>query len=604
MNKLEPNMILSASGWRKVFAVSGDEKDTTCDIGIDNTCISVLSALVFADYVKKRTSKKAPTIVVGMDTRPTGPQITNAMVRLLLKEKVVVRYLGVTAAPEIMAFSKLFDGFIYVSASHNPVGHNGIKFGLNDGGVLNAQENALLVDAFKEKCADENVLKNVSRLISVRNETELDWVYTESMSSKKEALDMYRNFSRNVISSISNVPLQDSFFDLLKEQIRKNPIGIVCDFNGSARTLSIDSAFFKENHINFYPFNDVPGKIVHEIIPEPENLVHCAQKMEELQKSGTKDALLGYMPDCDGDRGNIVYWDSKSQSAQILKAQEVFSLSVLAELAFSHWLNSSEENYKPAVAVNCPTSMRIDEIAAVFGAKVFRGEVGEANVVNTARLARKQGYTVRILGEGSNGGTITYPSSVRDPINTIFAFVKLLNIRDSIDMLGNTKKGLYHIWCDLSGQSDKYKEDFTLSDVIETLPVYTTTGVSESRAILKISTMDHSKLKANFQKVFENSFKNGADGLLQKYGISSYKCVLTNGTTEKVDAKDFSESGKGGLKIQLFEDSEKPAAFIWMRGSGTESVFRIMCDVKGNNPEKEKELLAWETKMLLEADKM
>ena len=187
MNKLEPNMILSASGWRKVFAVSGDEKDTTCDIGIDNTCISVLSALVFADYVKKRTSKKAPTIVVGMDTRPTGPQITNAMVRLLLKEKVVVRYLGVTAAPEIMAFSKLFDGFIYVSASHNPVGHNGIKFGLNDGGVLNAQENALLVDAFKEKCADENVLKNVSRLISVRNETELDWVYTESMSSKKRS---------------------------------------------------------------------------------------------------------------------------------------------------------------------------------------------------------------------------------------------------------------------------------------------------------------------------------------------------------------------------------------------------------------------------------
>lgn len=97
------------------------------------------------------------------------------------------------------------------------------------------------------------------------------------MSSKKEALDMYRNFSRNVISSISNVPLQDSFFDLLKEQIRKNPIGIVCDFNGSARTLSIDSAFFKENNINFYPFNDVPGKIVHVIIPEPETCALCTK---------------------------------------------------------------------------------------------------------------------------------------------------------------------------------------------------------------------------------------------------------------------------------------------------------------------------------------
>lgn len=592
-------MILSASGWRKVFAVSGEETDTTTEIGMENTCISVLSALVFSDYVKKRTGKRTPTIVLGIDTRPTGPEIANAMIRLLLKEKVVVRYVGVTAAPEIMAYSKLFDGFIYISASHNPIGHNGIKFGLNDGGVLNGKENALLVEEFKAKCSDEFALQNVSRLISVRSQSDLEWVYSESISTKKEALEIYKTFSKNVISSLTNVSLQDKFFDNLKAQIKANPIGIVCDFNGSARTMSIDKEFFAENNLNFYPFNDIPGKIVHEIIPEPENLVYCAKKMEELQKAGTKDAILGYMPDCDGDRGNIVYWDSKTDSAQILKAQEVFSLSVLAELAFSYWLNKNNSSYKPAVAVNCPTSMRIDEIAKAFNAKVFRGEVGEANVVNTARLARKQGYTVRILGEGSNGGTITYPSSVRDPINTIFAFVKLLTIKDTPE-----GKGLFHIWCQLSGQEDKYKDDFTLSDVLETLPVYTTTGVSESRAILKISTMDHAKLKGNFQKVFENSFKNGADGLLKKYGISSYKCILTNATTEKVDAKDFSESGKGGLKIQLFENSDKPSAFIWMRGSGTEPVFRIMCDVKGNNPDKEKDLLAWETKMLLEADKM
>ena len=599
MKILNPNMILSASGWRKVFAVSGEETDTTNEIGMENTCISVLSALVFSDYVKKRTGKRTPTIVLGIDTRPTGPEIANVMIRLLLKEKVVVRYVGVTAAPEIMAYSKLFDGFIYISASHNPIGHNGIKFGLNDGGVLNGKENALLVEEFKAKCSDEFALQNVSRLISVRSQSDLEWVYSESISTKKEALEIYKTFSKNVISSLTNVSLQDKFFDNLKAQIKANPIGIVCDFNGSARTMSIDKEFFAENNLNFYPFNDIPGKIVHEIIPEPENLVYCAKKMEELQKAGTKDAILGYMPDCDGDRGNIVYWDSKTDSAQILKAQEVFSLSVLAELAFSYWLNKNDSSYKPAVAVNCPTSMRIDEIAKAFNAKVFRGEVGEANVVNTARLARKEGYTVRILGEGSNGGTITFPSSVRDPINTIFAFIKLLTIKDTPE-----GKGLFHIWCQLSGQEDKYKDDFTLSDVLETLPVYTTTGVSESRAILKISTMDHAKLKGNFQKVFENSFKNGADGLLKKYGISSYKCILTNATTEKVDAKDFSESGKGGLKIQLFENSDKPSAFIWMRGSGTEPVFRIMCDVKGNNPDKEKDLLAWETKMLLEADKM
>lgn len=604
MDKLEHNMILSASGWRKVFAKTGKESDTTNEIGLDNTYITVFAAEVFAEYIKKRYAKKSPTVIIGNDTRPTGPQIAEAMIRTLLKEKIVVKYIGVTAAPEIMSYAKLFDGFIYISASHNPIGHNGIKFGLNDGGVLNAEENAKLINAFNEKCLSKAELDKAEKFINTKNEKELEWVYSESVSVKKSALSTYSSFSKNVISSISNIPLQENFFDLLKNEIKKNPIGIVCDMNGSARTLSIDKSFFAENNLNFYPFNDMPGQIVHEIIPEPENLVHVAKKMEELQKAGTKDAVLGYMPDCDGDRGNIVFWNEKTKKAEILKAQEVFSLSVLAELSFSYWLNGSDEGYKPGVAVNCPTSMRINEIADAFGAQVFRGEVGEANVVNTARNARKNGYTVRILGEGSNGGTITFPASVRDPINTIFAFVKLLTIKDTTSAQGTTKKGLFHIWTSLSGQESKYKDDFTLSDIIETLPVYTTTGVSEPRAILKITTTDHSLLKARFQKAFEASWKNGADGILSKYGIQSYKAVITNGTCEKTDVRDFSESKKGGLKIQLYEDSEKPSAFIWMRGSGTEPVFRIMCDVKGSDTEKEKTLLEWETKLLLEADKM
>lgn len=605
MNAIDHNMILSASGWRKIFAVSKNEQDKTPEIGEENTYLSCIAAYVFAEYIKTRFSKKTPTIVVGNDTRPTGTKIADAIIKTLLKEKTVVKYIGITAAPEIMAYSKLFDGFIYISASHNPIGHNGIKFGLNDGGVLDTQENAKLIEEFNLKCRDTNFLEKIEKKYLSVAGTELDWVYSESVSTKSEALATYSAFSKNVISSLAGLPAQESFFNKLKENIKKNPVGIVCDMNGSARTLSIDKTFFAENNINFYPFNDIPGQIVHEIIPEPENLVHCARRMEELQSQGKTDAILGYMPDCDGDRGNIVYWNNKTKKAEILKAQEVFSLSVLAELAFSHWLNENNKDYKPAVAVNCPTSMRINEIADCFNAKVFRGEVGEANVVNTARLARKQGYTVRILGEGSNGGTITFPSSVRDPINTIFAFIKLLTIRDEVSKDAKIKSGLFHIWCTLSGQEEKYKEDFSLCDIMETLPRYTTTGVSERRAVLKINTEDHAVLKGKFQKVFEKSWSEGASGLLNKYGISSYKCILTNGTTEREEKDDFSKSGKGGLKIQLYEkDAQKPASFIWMRGSGTESVFRIMCDVKGDNTEKEKELLEWETKLILEADNM
>ena len=40
-----------------------------------------------------------------------------------------------------------------------------------------------------------------------------------------------------------------------------------------------------------------------------------------------------------------------------------------------------------------------------------------------------------------------------------------------------------------------------------------------------------------------------------------------------------------------------------MRGSGTEPVFRIMCDVKGNKVDMEKALLEWETELIKKADK-
>lgn len=586
---MEHNMILSASGWRRIFAKSGGEQDNTPEIGPENTVLAVIAAEVFADYVRNATNQQTPVIVCGMDARPTGPAISAAVIRTLLSKKIVVRYLGIAAAPEIMAYAKKLDGFIYISASHNPVGHNGIKFGLNDGGVLNAAENAKLVESFTRKCADSQAMQKAAAVLNSCGTSDVDWVYAESPECKKDALASYKSFIREVITSVKTPSEQNEIFTQIRKSAEKHPVGVVCDMNGSARSLSIDKEFFAENGIPFYAINDTAGDIVHEIIPETENLVWCAKEMERLQAAGHTDVVLGYMPDCDGDRGNIVYWDEKNHRADILKAQEVFSLAVLAELSYADMLYGSSADYKPAVAVNCPTSMRIDEIAAAFGAKIYRAEVGEANVVNTARKAREEGFTVRICGEGSNGGNITYPSAVRDPLSTVFAVIKLINI-----------DGLYRTWCRKSGHA--YRDNFTLTDVLGTLPVYTTTGVSEPRAVLHIKTADHSLLKARFQKIFEAEWKSKLDTFSAKYGIVSYEAVLTNGTTETRNATDFSESGKGGLKI-IFSDSRKnPCAFIWMRGSGTEPVFRIMCDVKGSDADEEKELLQWETDMLLKAD--
>lgn len=583
-------MILSASGWRKVFATSGNEQSKETSIGIENRTISIFAAKVFSDYVKEIKQKEKPTIIVGIDSRPTGSEIADAIIKTFISLNVKVQYIGITAAPEIMAYSKKSDGFLYISASHNPIGHNGIKFGLDTGGVLNGTENTKLVQQFNLLCEAEDAISNAEKIIANINNSKIEEIYKKIPFIKKEALSTYKSFLLNTITASSDSEKQNSIFSIIKKSISNKKIGIVCDMNGSARADSVDSSFFQENNINFFAIHNKAGDIVHEIIPESENLIYVANEMEKLQKEGKKDVILGYMPDCDGDRGNIVYWNEKINKSIILNAQEVFSLSVLAELGYSCWLNKENKNYKPAVVVNCPTSMRIEEIAKNFNAKVFRAEVGEANVVNCANEKRLEGYDVRIFGEGSNGGTITYPSAVRDPINTIFAIIKLLCIKE-----------IFKTWCELTGSF--YNDDYSLSDIIETLPKYTTTGVSDSRAVLHISTKEHSLLKARFQNVFLNEWNSKKDQLYSKYNILFWECAITNGTKETRKVTDFSLSGKGGLKIIFYTEENKPIAFIWMRGSGTEPVFRIMCDVKDENTDMEKELLQWETQMLKTADK-
>ncbi len=591
-------MILSASGWRGIFASSQDEQDSTEEILDEHKYLVALAAQAFSQYIKEKTSKKY-TLIVGRDSRPTGKVISDVMIKTILAFDIDVKYIGIVAAPEIMAYAKMFDGFVYISASHNPIGHNGIKFGLSDGGVIPGDEAAKLIKRFKELCLSDNSKEEAKHFLSSSNAEQLQNVYSNEAKYKKESYETYLEFSKLVISGENNIDKQFSFFENIKNSVCEKPLTIVCDMNGSARTKTIDKDFFNNLGINFVDFNNIPGRIVHEIIPEGDNLKHCAKKIEELQTLGHKEALLGYMPDCDGDRGNIVFWNERKNKAEILQAQEVFALSVLSEFAYAVYRTENLKELKLGVSVNGATSMRIDEIASAFNAKVFKAEVGEANVVNCAREKREEGYSVPIMGEGSNGGNITHPAAVRDPINTLFALIKLLTIRTS-----DNKKGLFELWCINSNQESKFNEDFGLVDIMDTLPQYLTTGVSDARALLKINTRNHFQLKESFQLEFEKEWSLRKDYLNKTYGIVRWQAASTVGTKEILGVSNFRDSGTGGLKIRFFNEKDDVIATLWMRGSGTEPVFRIMCDVKDNNILLEKDLLAWQTKLLENADKI
>jgi phosphoglucomutase len=221
--------------------------------------------------------------------------------------------------------------------------------------------------------------------------------------------------------------------------------------------------------------------------------------------------------------------------------------------------------------------------------------------VGLARKLREDGYIVRILGEGSSGGTIIHPSSVRDPIDTLGAILKLLAIRSGYE---NSKPGLFKIWCKLSGQI--YKENFTLADILSSLPAFITTGSYTEDALLRVKVRDHALLKDNYQKIFLQQWEERKFELSDRWGITEWEVVAYNGMTEKPGISRFGEAGSGGLKIIFYgadHSGEKAQiACIWMRGSGTEPVFRVMADAALPDTHFERYLIEWQRRMVLEAN--
>lgn len=509
------NLIISASGWRKIFTPENENSDSP-NLSEDDKllCYYIAKAFILAQKPDKTKS-----ILVATDTRPTGPQIVSCMLSAIDQD---LTYIGIASAPEVMAYSRdeKFSCFIYISASHNPLGHNGFKFGFN-GGVYSKDENQVIADTFLKLIQNPEELKPTYKNFKINQE------------EKQKALEAYKKsiFNSNVSTNI----------------------GIVADFNGSARILSIDKALFNELNVPFACINDTPGLIAHAIVPEGKNLIPCKEFLQEMHKKDPR-FVLGYTPDNDGDRGNLVYIDA-NEEAQILKAQEVFALVVYAQL-----YTSKQKNL--AIAANGPTSLRVEEICKRFGARCFRAEVGEANVVELAEDLRIIGYSVPLCGEGSNGGCIIHPSKVRDPLGTLMTLLS----------------------CGLDVQS-----------ILKELPTYTTTDAFSPLAGMKVPFNDFAAFKTLYEKAFESNFFK-----IQSPEINSYVEYQLEGTRNEKIPGPSGRSGncRGGLKYLLKDAEGEDSGFIWLRPSGTEPLLRLLVDLKGDKVELHDKLLNFQRELI------
>jgi phosphomannomutase len=606
VGKALSGFILSPSGWRKIFAADGSEESREPAISREDTVLAAAAGKVIADFMRSRGKERENPVTpaLGIDTRFTGPAVADILIRVFLSTHMDVRYLFIAAAPEIMAHTKLdpgIDGFVYISASHNPVGHNGIKFGVGDGAVLGGRESSRLIAEFTRVADDHSALQEICSRAETVPPADIAAVFTRAAEEKAAALENYTRFTREVITGFSSTDRrgrQEKILQSLRKECGKKPIGILGELNGSARTRSIDRDFLGGLGAGVEIKNGEPGQIVHRIVPEGSSLDMCREELELLYRKDSS-FVLGYVPDNDGDRGNIVFIDPAKGSAVTPAAQDVFALAVAAELSYLVWsgLAPVREDGKfsvpVAVAVNGCTSLRIERIVETFGASVFRAEVGEANVVALADKLRLEGYIVRILGEGSNGGNITSPSSVRDPLSTLGALIKILRLTGTA--FGSEK----------TADSGAGTVVESLQNTLDALPRFTTTNSYEPEGVMKIRTEDHGLLKRRYEEIFLDEWSSRKDRLNDMLGIVSWEEVNYEGTEERRGFGPEYRSGKekGGFTIVFNDERGRPAAYIWMRGSGTEPVFRVLADVEGDNREAHDFLLTWHRDMIEKADR-
>lgn len=115
-------------------------------------------------------------------------------------------------------------------------------------------------------------------------------------------------------------------------------------------------------------------------------------------------------------------------------------------------------------------------------------------------------------------------------------------------------------------------------------------------------TADHNHLKNRYESLFP-SFWEERPALLSRSGIVNYRFVNYEGSATIPGPGGRGGAGRGGFKVELVDEEGVARAFLWMRGSGTEPVFRVMADVPGESWSDETELLEWHRRILGAADK-
>lgn len=297
-------------------------------------------------------------ILVGRDTRPSGPMLEHAVAAGLLSVGCQPAHTGVCPTPslQVLVAERKAAGGIMISASHNPVQWNAMKFIGPRGLFLDEHQARELLDLYHQ--AD----------FRLAAETDLKTAADEPDATKPH-FDRVR-----------------SYLDVDAIRAARFRVAVDC-VNGVGAVFS--RPFLESLGCEAISICDVPdGRFARNAEPLPE---HLGALGEAVRKHS---CALGFAQDPDGDRLALV----DETGAPI---GEDYTLV----LAVKHAL----QRKRGPVVINIATSRAVDDVAAAAGCEVIRTKVGEINVTQ-----QMLSCGAAVGGEGSGGVILPEVHPCRD----------------------------------------------------------------------------------------------------------------------------------------------------------------------------------------------
>lgn len=307
-------------------------------------------AAAFGSYLRAERGKR-PLVIVARDSRTSGPMFVRAVISALQSVGVDVREAGIAPTPTALYAIRHHnaDGAIVVTASHNPVEWNALKFASHEGMFLDAEQAPRM-----REFLDESKIMRAA------------WDQLGDVEPDNGAVNRH-------LEAVLKIPFLNA--DGLRK--RRFKVAIDCVHGAGAVLLPklLQQLGCDVVGIGLDPDGRFPR--------EPEPVAANLGDLEKLVRDSGAD--IGIATDPDADRLSLVSNTGKAIG-------EDFTLAFASMLVLRH--------KKGPVVTNLSTSRLLEDVAADAGVPLVRAAVGEINV------ARRMEAEGAVIGGEGNGGVI------------------------------------------------------------------------------------------------------------------------------------------------------------------------------------------------------